>query len=235
MTRASRTRKLYSRFSNSNLGFYLRWAVALLRGYSSINNIDKKILKYLPQTPGYFVEVGGNDGIQQSNTFILEKRYGWRGLLVEPVPRLARRCKRSRSRSIVKNLALVSRENSGISIEMIDLGLMTFVSRDRNEDNENQIINGVKYSGRNPKKFEIKGDTLSSVLFEVGNPQIDFFSLDVEGYELEVLSGLDLRRHRPKLILIETMNPEAVRAILGSFYELVEQLSHHDYLYRLKS
>lgn len=227
-------RKIYPRASNSKTGFYLRWIVGLTRSSTSINGIDKEVLRYLPSTPGFFVEVGGNDGINQSNTFILEKKYGWHGLLIEPVPRLAQLCSKSRSKSIVKNMALVAPENVGNEISMIDLGLMTFVNQGSDEYSEMQIQFGVKHTGRNPKTFQISGDTLSNVLFSIGNPQIDFLSLDVEGYEVDVLNGLDLSIHKPRLMLVETRSPLEIMKRLDKMYELIAQLSHHDYLYRLK-
>jgi Methyltransferase FkbM domain len=72
---------------------------------------------------------------------------------------------------------------------------------------------------------------LSNLLDELGIERVDFFSLDVEGFELEVLKGLDLRRHRPKLILIETERPEEISAFLAAHYRLIDSLSHHDFLY----
>lgn len=39
-------------------------------------------------------------------------------------------------------------------------------------------------------------------------PEIDLLSLDVEGYEPEVLEGLDLHRHAPRYMLIEMLNPD---------------------------
>jgi FkbM family methyltransferase len=116
---------------------------------------------------------------------------------------------------------------------MIDLGLMTFVNGGSDENSEKRIQYGVEHTGRNPNTFQISGDTLSNVLLSIGNPQIDFLSLDVEGYEVDVLSGLDFSKHKPKLILVETKSPREISEKLKELYELIAQISHHDYLYRL--
>ena len=91
----------------------------------------------------------------------------------------------------------------------------------------------MKHTGRNPNTFQISGDTLSNVLLSIGSPQIDFLSLDVEGYEVDVLNGLDFSIHKPRLILIETKSPIEISKILEKMYVLIAQLSHHDYLYRI--
>jgi hypothetical protein len=37
---------------------------------------------------GYFVDIGAHDGVELSNTFLLEKRYGWTSVCVEANPRV---------------------------------------------------------------------------------------------------------------------------------------------------
>ena len=64
---------------------------------------------------------------------------------------------------------------------------------------------------------------------------IDLLSLDVEGFERQALEGLDLRRHRPRFILVEARFREEIDDLLLSHYEAIAQLSHHDVLYRTKT
>ncbi|CAA0128242.1 Uncharacterised protein [Mycolicibacterium vanbaalenii] len=75
--------------------------------------------------------------------------------------------------------------------------------------------------------------TLSTVIDDVmGGSAPDLLSIDVEGHELEVITGLDLEKHRPKWILIETDHPEVVGRTLNC-YQRASQLSFHDYLFKL--
>ena len=67
---------------------------------------------------------------------------------------------------------------------------------------------------------------------------IDFLSLDLEGFEAPALRGLDLDRHRPGWMLIEVAGGGgrgAVEAVIGEHYEAVEELTEADVLYRRRS
>jgi hypothetical protein len=73
------------------------------------------------------------------------------------------------------------------------------------------------------------------VLDEAGAAEIDLLSLDVEGFEPQVLAGLDLELHAPRFLLIEIRDMETgrppVEAELGDRYEPVEAISPYDMLY----
>ena len=61
----------------------------------------------------------------------------------------------------------------------------------------------------------------------------DFLSLDVEGFELGVLKGIDFDSHRPTFMLIEARYRDEIDSFLKPLYKPVAQLSHHDVLYCL--
>lgn len=205
--------------------------------YTGLNGLDKKLIPYLPDGVGYFIEAGANDGIRQSNTHFLEKHRSWSGLLVEPVPRLAKKCTKNRKRSVVAQVVLVSPEQSGTNIKIIDLDLMTLVA-DQSAgliDTNSHVQLAEEVQGITAAEIVVRGVTLSELLEEQGNPQVTLFSLDVEGFEVDVLKGLDLSRHRPDFILVETRGINEVTLALSSHYDLIAKLSHHDYLFKSKS
>ena len=203
------------------------------RVYASLNDLDRKIEKYLPNK-GVFIEAGANDGLNQSNTLFLARRYGWNGILIEPVPRLHARCMKNRKESQSVNAALVSPGESGKFIELIDVDLMTQVkcsiSFNANEDKlkEAETIQGIKRS-----EVSVIGRTLSEIIDDSPFHAIDFLSLDVEGFEIEVLRGITNQIHFPEWILIETSDIQGVLNVLNGRYKTIEKLSEHDYLLRL--
>ena len=86
--------------------------------------------------------------------------------------------------------------------------------------------------------------TLSSIFDEAASRQIDFMSLDLEGYEAAALRGLDFERHRPTTAAGRDLQRSGMRwsDVLDPWYEAVAELSDHrgaeppwyDVLYRAR-
>lgn len=204
----------------------------------SLNDLDRKLAAYLDFDDGFFIEAGANDGYQQSNTYYLERMRGWRGVLVEAIPELYERCKRERPNAAVYNCALVDGAFAEPTIEMHFAHLMSVAAGAMKSEDEmaHHIQSGLEIQ-RIDRSYtvQVPTRTLQSILDEQPQPlQIDFFSLDVEGFELNVLKGMNLDEYRPRYVLVEARYFDEVDAYLSGWYERVEQLSYHDYLYRAK-
>lgn len=148
--------------------------------------------------PGVFVEVGANDPKNYSQTYHLEQ-IGWTGVLVEPLPQLAERLERER-RARVFAVACGAPEHHGATMPMMVAGeagaLSTLCDTMRETGME-------RASAGRDRIIQVPVRTLDSILEEAEVKRIDFLSIDVEGFEIEVLKGFDPRRYRPRLILIE--------------------------------
>jgi hypothetical protein len=72
------------------------------------------------------------------------------------------------------------------------------------------------------------------VLRAHGIERVDLLSLDVEGFEGQVLRGLNFHRYAPRYIVIEVNDLNDVENALENRYDLLAVLSHHDRLYRLQ-
>ncbi len=203
--------------------------------YPALHEMDRQLERYLPHRHGFFVEAGGNDGYTQSNTYALERRHGWRGVLVEPVPELARACTRERPGSYVVRAALVALGFPDSEVSLRFGGLMTVVVGGRDADDEWVAAAHAVGQEEPPHEFVAPARTLSSILDEVRAPEVDLLSLDVEGYEAQALAGLDLERHAPRFVLVEMRDAEVdrgpIEAILGERYIDVDALSPFDILY----
>jgi FkbM family methyltransferase len=208
--------------------------------YFGVDRLDEKILKHLrPGNPGYFIEIGANNGVAQSNTKHLELFYGWRGLLVEPWRENFDRLHITRSPTTSKvHAACVSFEYSLPTVSLVYSNLLT--SAEGVETDKSDAFTWAKGAehllkdGDRVRRFEAPAITLDRALDIVGAPkQIDFFSLDVEGAEIEVLKGVDFGKYQFGLICVETETLSNVRKYLeDKGYELTNQISFHDYVFK---
>ena len=200
------------------------------------DGLDRKMLAYLGQiNQGIFVEAGANDGLAHSNTWHLEQRLGWRGLLVEPVPENAALCRQFRS-AAVECCALGGPDQDGTVVSMhFGAGMSAAEGADlahlSGGSAEAHANIGAGWIGRKSYKFDAPVVALSRLLDKWAFTAVDFLSLDVEGFEVQALSGIDLDRHPIRYILVESSNVDAVKGVLGSKYKLIDKLSHHDYLF----
>ena len=213
-------------------------ALKLRRKSWALNNLDRKLNKYLNHKWGFFIELGANDGISQSNSMYLEKHYGWKGLLIEPhLPSYIKLIENRSKDNFFYNCACVAFDFEPEEYRYIYSNLMSIGIDDENEiqDRFNHAKKGLAYleDGEKNEVLNSKARTLDSILKETNSPNlIDFMSLDVEGAELAVLRGIDFQIYRFKFMLVESRSIEKIELFLAARgYELIEQMTIHDYLF----
>jgi FkbM family methyltransferase len=159
------------------------------------------------KTNGFFIELGANDGITFSNTAFFEFHRGWMGVLIEPSVNSYNECVKNRPNSQCFNLVCVSNDYKDETIRGdFNGGMMSSVDGKRN--NTTDLV-------------ECKVSTLEKILDSVGATTIDFLSLDTEGYEYDILCGLNLNKYRPKYMLIEIY--------VYDYVKIIEFLEQHKY------
>jgi len=207
--------------------------------HPALHDMDRKLDAILDKDEGYFVEAGANDGFTQSNTYWLERFRGWRGLLVEPMQELYDEARAERPGATLVRAALVPLDQDGETVTMHFGDLMSVVDGARGGPGGEAewVAPGLVLGWRDGYRADVPARSLSSLLDELGAPaEIDLLSLDVEGYEPQVLRGLDLNRHAPRWILVEVHDVQTGRppleAVLGDHYVLHGALSPVDLLYR---
>lgn len=170
-----------------------------MHSYSHVDSkkipLDKKLDDIFNKENGFFIELGANNGLEQSNTAFFEFYKGWKGILIEPLPNKYVECINNRKNSTVLNYACVSNDYESDKISGDFNGnLMSSVNGSRLNQTQNlNTVNAI---------------TLEKILDQHMKQCncIDFLSLDTEGYELNILKGLNLSKYRPKYMLIEIYN-----------------------------
>lgn len=187
----------------------------------------------------YFVELGGNDGLTQSNTILLEvdRHSVWYGILLEPsltASAKARRVRRGTTKIV--RAAAVSFGYASDFLPMVSLDLTGFSPALESDfvRSADFVEAGEKWSREwsRGQTYEAPALTLSSVLSSSGAPTfIDFLSVDVEGSELEVLKGIDFERYVFGLIAIESRNVVEPSLFLEKFGYVLLQTLGGDHLF----
>jgi FkbM family methyltransferase len=150
------------------------------------------------KTNGIFVEFGVCDGIFLSNSFILEKKYNWSGVVCEPLKSFQTKLSQNRNCSIdhravysSSNLTVEFREISG-NEELSGIG-SSFL-----EDNH-EIIRNENYIS-----YNVETISLTDLLNDYNIPvSIDFISIDTEGSEFDILSNFNFDKYDVDIFTVE--------------------------------
>lgn len=150
-------------------------------------------------TNGFYVDVGACHPNFDSVTRLFYER-GWTGLNLDPSDYYQQLLSKHRPRDINLKLAASSSSGELEFFEVTGTGYSALSS---------DAIERAERTGAAVKKSKVPVDTLSRILDKyAATKTIDFLKIDVEGHERDVLVGLDLMRHRPKLILVEAVHPD---------------------------
>lgn len=155
-------------------------------------------LVFADVSSGFYVDVGGGHPVADNVSFYFYLK-GWRGLVVEPQAVLAALYARLRPRDIVVDHP-VGAADGDIAFHQVERlhGFSSIIEANA----QGARAYGADYSSTRMKLARL------STLLDLHRPgQIDFLKIDVEGAEADVLAGLDLARHRPKLMCVEAVEP----------------------------
>jgi hypothetical protein len=169
--------------------------------YSHLRQDILTVLLYNYKTNGYFVEFGALDGKKDSNTYLLEKEYGWTGILAEPGKIFHNDLKLNRS-CIVDTRAVTNKTGDFLDFKETHahLGLSGIVEHVYNCNDEHVSLR--KASEGNIYKVETV--SLNDLLSTHNAPfEIDYMSVDTEGSETLILEAFDFSKHQIGLISVE--------------------------------
>jgi len=188
-----------------------------------------EVLDRLLPRKGFYLDVGAHDGRTVSNTWHLDLKSQWSGILIEPILHQYLEMRKQRSgRNQFSYCACVGKEYESSIVPIIYAGLMSISPTLSAWDVNAHIAEGKKFISKNhtTELTYAPARTLESILIECNAPKlIDLLSLDVEGMELSVLNGIDLDVYKFKVIIIETpRDSEASKMLLGNGYVLREEL-----------
>jgi FkbM family methyltransferase len=133
-----------------------------------------EVLNYKPN--GFYIDIGGYDGVTTSNTYAFETQLGWTGICVEP-------------NTDLYSMMRKNRRNNCINAAISDYNGICHFGNDRIVENSNTFVNCY---------------TLDQLLINNSAPrEIDYLSIDIEGDEHKVLSNFNFKNWDIKLMTVE--------------------------------
>jgi len=151
---------------------------------------------------GFFVEFGATDGVSLSNSWLLENRLGWSGILSEPARIWHDLLSTSRSCTIDHRCVT---DQTGMYVDFLETSqgmtsrpelstIQAFVDSDRRGRRRKSIA----------VSYPVETVSLIDLLDQHHAPTtIDYISIDTEGSEFLILSGFDFTRYRFRSITVE--------------------------------
>jgi FkbM family methyltransferase len=159
---------------------------------------------------GFYVDIGAHHPKRFSNTHYLYKR-GWSGINVDAVPGSMIPFNKTRGRDINIEAAISNSKGTLDFYIFNEPALNTFSKKvaDKHQLDKKYLL---------IKKIIIETKTLSEILSDnlpVGQ-NIDFFTVDVEGYDLRVLESNDWNKYRPEFVLVECLSAQRFEDLLST-------------------
>lgn len=166
---------------------------------------------------GFYVDIGAHHPYRYSNTFLFYKQ-GWSGLNVDAMPGSMKAFNKSRSRDV--NL------ECGVGQHSDSVKFYIFNEPALNTFDENLAMSRCNADWHIRTTVSIPIIPLSTILqkYVIPGRKIDFLTIDVEGFDLDVLKSNDWNRYRPSVVLAETF---------GLSFESLADDSIYDYMHSL--
>ena len=180
---------------------------------------------------GFFVEFGSTDGVELSNSYLLEKHFGWTGILAEPAKCWHESLRQNRS-AVIDTSCVWSKTGAILEFQEVEFGdghdpslstLRQFVKSDRH-----------KKSRGKSTSYAVETVSLEDLLIRHKAPRrIDYLSIDTEGSEFEILATFDFTAFEVGVISCEhnyTANRERIHRLLSAngFVRVLVEFSKFD-------
>jgi FkbM family methyltransferase len=175
---------------------------------------------------GIFVDVGAYDGFDISNTYYFEKDRSWSGICIEPSPQSFELLKKNRN-CIFENCAISDIEGELDFVNITGWGASASGFKDESGKVIKTAKDSVKEHGGTWEIIKIPTFRLDTILNKHKFRVVDYMSIDVEGFEINVVKSIDWNKYYIQYLSIEknvSIN-DVINYLDGFSYKVVTQLT----------
>ncbi|XP_044581714.1 uncharacterized protein LOC123263205 [Cotesia glomerata] len=162
---------------------------------------------------GFFIECGAYDGETRSNTLYLERFLGWTGLLIEADPMNFKKIIEKKRRAFLSPTCL-SIEPYPMIVSFLMAKNIGRIHEPNDLSSEIQNTNDVAHNG---KHIDVQCFPLASYIAALNVTTVDYFSLDVEGNEMDVLRTIPFDKVDIKTLSVEYTHVESGKEKMVEF------------------
>ena len=175
---------------------------------------------------GFFVEFGGADGIHNSNTFLMENRFEWDGIIAEPAKIYHEILLKNRKCKIEKK-CIWNKSDKKLQFNQAKSPVLSTIELFSDLDLHKNLR-------KNGEVYLVDTISLNDFLMKYNAPNIiDYLSIDTEGSEYSILENFNFNEFKFRVITVEhnhTKNREKIFSLLSKngYLRKFEQLSQFD-------
>ena len=197
---------------------YLKSKIKLKKSYSNWGIDMMANFFFRQRDEGVFIDIGCHHPLINNNTYPLYNR-GWRGINIDI------------DYGTIDSFNFLRSKDTNINIAVSDTTGETELFFYHNRAAKNTLSKEKGFDSKEIRK--IKTTTLNKIIEKsiYKDQKINFISIDVEGYELNVLKGFDFKKYKPDLVVLELIQ----EGMTEFFHQNIENIQNSEvYLYMIK-
>ena len=150
-----------------------------------------------------FLEFGATDGLELSNSFMLENTLNWSGVLSEPSPQWHEVLNENRKYTKIIKKCIWSESGKILDFFMSDRGNFSTLNEFIDSDKYSMPLN-TESRKKAGKLITVETISLNDVIKEYfNNTSPSYISIDTEGSEFKILESFNFKKYRPKVFTVE--------------------------------
>lgn len=155
------------------------------------------------KTHGTFLEFGATNGVELSNSLMLENEFDWTGVLAEPSPQWHPDLENNRPNAVVLDSCIFTETGEKLDFFVSNAGMLSTLDEFRESD---ALTMPGNTKARNEAGYHCEVETiaLNDVMERFfSGKSVDYMSVDTEGSEFAILQRFNFKKYAPKVVTVE--------------------------------